>query len=76
MAYLTRLQVQLLPEWTMRLESHVGWGRKKEPMYKELRLELIGLVSASWKVHLLFIHKPTPDKNSNRFSLGFSIYRQ
>jgi len=73
--HLTRLQIKLLPEWTARLESHVGWGRKREPPYRELRLELIGLINASWKLRLLFVHTPTSDKNSNRFSLGFCINR-
>ena len=72
-SYLNRLEIRFVPDWTLRLESYVGWGRKKEPGYHKFRLELVWLISTNWKLRILFAHAPTPDKKSNPFSFGFSI---
>ena len=72
-SHLTRLEIRFIPDWTLRLESYVGWGRKKEPGYHKFRLELVWLISTNWKLRIVFAHAPTPDKKSNPFSFGFSI---
>jgi len=73
---LTRLQVKIAPQWTARLESHIGWGRGGEPNYNEVRVELITLISTSWKLRLVFTHSPAPHKKNDRFSFAFSLVKK
>jgi hypothetical protein len=73
---LSRLQLKIAPQWTARLESHIGWGRKGEPNYNEARVELITLISTSWKLRLVFTHSPAPHKKNDRFSFAFSLVRK
>lgn len=73
---LTRLQIKIAPQWTARLESHIGWGRKGEPNYNEARIELITLISTSWKLRLVLTHAPAPHKKNDRFSFAFSLNKK
>ncbi len=50
--FLTRLQFKLAPDWVLRLESHQGWGRAKEPSYHEGRLNLLTMISSGWRMEL------------------------
>lgn len=73
---LTRLQVKIAPQWTARIESHIGWGRGDDPNYNEIRVELNTLISTSWKLRLVFSHSPAPHKKNDRFSFGFSLVKK
>ncbi|MCP5506192.1 MAG: LPS-assembly protein LptD [Chlamydiales bacterium] len=73
---LTRLQMQLAPQWTVRFDSHIGWGRGGEPNYNEARVELITLISTSWCLRLIFIHSPAPHKKNDRFTFGMSLVKK
>ena len=48
--FLTRLQIKLHPEWVVRLRMHQGWGRKDEPSYSEGIVDLLHMVTSSWKL--------------------------
>lgn len=48
--FLTRLQYRIHPEYILRLEMHQGWGRKDEPGYNEGRLQLLTMVTDSWRL--------------------------
>ncbi|WP_420420899.1 hypothetical protein [Simkania sp.] len=73
---LTRLQMKIAPQWTARFESHIGWGRGGEPNYNEAKVELITLISTSWKLRLIFTHSPAPKRKNDRFSFAFSLVRK
>lgn len=73
---LTRLQMQLAPQWTVRFDSHIGWGRGGEPNYNEARVELITLISTSWCLRLIFVHSPAPHKKNDRFTFGMSLVKK
>ena len=73
---LSRLQIKLAPEWILRLESHIGWARGKEPNYNEAKLELITLISTSWRLRLIFIHAPAPHKKNDRFTFALSLVKK
>lgn len=73
---LTRLQLKIAPQWTARVESHIGWGRGGEPNYNEVKVELITLISTSWKLRLNFIHSPAPHKKNDRFTFAFSLVKK
>ncbi|MCB1085174.1 MAG: hypothetical protein KDK60_03640, partial [Chlamydiia bacterium] len=72
---LSRLQVKIAPQWIARIESHIGWGRGGEPNYNEVKLDLITIISTSWRLRLTFIHSPAPHKKNDRFTFGISLVR-
>ncbi|MDN3508657.1 MAG: hypothetical protein P0S93_01285 [Candidatus Neptunochlamydia sp.] len=74
--FLTRLQMKLAPQWIARLESHIGWGRSKEPNYNEVKVELITMISTSWRLRLIFMHSPDPHKKNDRFTFGLSLVKK
>ncbi|MCB1084156.1 MAG: hypothetical protein KDK61_07580, partial [Simkania sp.] len=73
---LTRLQMKLAPQWIARLESHIGWGRGGEPNYNEAKVELITMISTSWRLRLIFMHSPAPHKKNDRFTFGLSLVKK
>lgn len=74
--FLTRMQMKIGADWTARLESHIGWGRQDQPSYHETHIELITLISTSWKLRLVFTHSPAPNKKNDHFSFAFSLNRK
>lgn len=52
--FLTRLQFKLHPEWILRVRTHMGWGRKDEPSYSEGVVDLLHMVTSSWKLRTSF----------------------
>lgn len=52
--FLSRAQFKLTPDWTLRLQSHSGWGRKNEPSYTEIKVDLITLLTTGWQLGLSF----------------------
>ena len=74
--FFSRLQIKIAPQWIARLESHVGWGRFNEPSYIESKLELITMVSTSWRLRLTFIHSPAPHNKNDKFTFGLSLVRK
>jgi hypothetical protein len=69
---LLTLQVQLAPEWTLRAQTHYGWGRSDEPGYAEAKVDLLGLISSSWRVRMSYTHTVRDD----RLSFGISLVRK
>ena len=52
--FLTRLQYRIHPEYILRLEMHQGWGRRDEPGYNEGRLQLLTMITDSWRLTSAF----------------------
>ncbi|MEM8727571.1 MAG: hypothetical protein AAGE99_02505 [Chlamydiota bacterium] len=73
---LTRLQMKLTPQWIARLESHIGWGRDREPRYDAAKVELITMISTGWRLRLIFIRSPTPYGRDHRFTLSLSLVKK
>ena len=73
---LSRLQIKLAPQWIARLESHIGWGRGGEPNYNEAKVDLITMISTSWKLRITFVHSPAPKKKNDRFAFGMSLVKK
>ncbi len=56
-AFLTKLELKITPQWTCRIQSHTGWGRKDEPSYNEATIDLITILSLSWKLKISYSHR-------------------
>lgn len=68
---LTRFFFRLAPKWTCQVQSRTGWGRKNEPAYNTGKVDLITLLSCSWKLRLSYERMP----NDNRFSSSVSLVK-
>ncbi|WP_194847550.1 hypothetical protein [Candidatus Neptunochlamydia vexilliferae] len=73
---LSRLQIKLAPQWTARLESHIGWGRGGEPNYNEAKVDLITTISTSWRLRLTVAHTLTPERNDDQVYGAISVVKQ
>ncbi len=73
---LSRLQIKIAPQWVVRLESHIGWGRGGEPNYNEGKFDLITMISTSWRLRLTFIHSLAPHKKNDQFTFGLSLVKK
>lgn len=73
---LSRLQIEIAPQWIVRLESRIGWGRGGEPNYNEGKFDLITMISTSWRLRLTFIHSLAPHKKNDRFTFGLSLVKK
>ena len=73
---LSRMQIQITPQWTARLESQLGWGRSGEPHYNKIKVDLITLISTSWKLRLTFTHSPAPKNKTDHFSFSLSLAKK
>ncbi|NGX50213.1 MAG: LPS-assembly protein LptD [Chlamydiae bacterium] len=72
---LSQLQIKIAPQWIARIESHIGWGRGKEPNYNEVKVDLITMISTSWRLRITFVHAPAPKKKNDRFAFGLSLVK-
>ena len=52
--FLSRFQIKLHPEWIVRVRTHMGWGRRDEPSYSEGTVDLLHMVTSSWKMRTSF----------------------
>lgn len=73
---LSRLEMKIAPQWTARLQSNIGWGRKGEPSYNEAKIDLITTISTSWRLRLTLIHSPAPSKKNDHFTFGISMVKK
>ena len=71
--FLSRLQIQLAPQWIARLESRIGWGRRFEPSYHETKVDLITTISTSWQLRFTLTHSPAPRGKKDRVSASLSL---
>ena len=67
--FLTKLQLQIAPEWVLRLQMHQGWGRKGEPFYNEAKVDLITMLTSTWRLKLSYMHTVRDDQVSFRIFL-------
>ena len=65
--FLGRIQMNPRPGWTVRFETHSGWGRGDEPAYIEYKGSLYTMVTSNWRLRLTFLH--TVRANKFTFSL-------
>ena len=73
---LSRLQIKIAPQWTLQLESHIGWGRGDEPNYNEIQVNLKTIISSCWEMQLTYVHSPTPDnKQNDRFLFNLKLLK-
>lgn len=72
----SRLEIRIAPQWTARLQSNIGWGRGGEPNYNEAKVDLITLISTSWRLRLSFTHSPAPSHKNDHFSFGMSLVKK
>lgn len=56
-AFLTKLELKIAPQWICRIQSHTGWGRKDEPSYNEATIDLITILSSSWRLKVSYAHR-------------------
>ncbi len=71
-AAILTMQMQIAPQWALRVQSHYGWGRKKQPGYSEAKIDLLGLIATSWRIRLSYMHTVRDD----RFTFGISLVRK
>jgi hypothetical protein len=68
---LTRFFFRLAPKWTCQIQSRTGWGRRNEPTYNTGKVDLVTLLTCSWKLRLSYERMP----NDNRFSSSLSLVK-
>ena len=52
---LGRVQYKFHPEWLIRIQSHMGWGRKNEPGYNEGKVDILHVLTTSWRLRTSFM---------------------
>ena len=67
--FLTRLEVSLPPNWTLRFQSHLGWARKNQPTFSEYRIDLFNTITSHWRFRLSYERFT----NDHEVSFGLSI---
>lgn len=72
---MTRLQLKIAPQWIARIESHIGWGRRKEPGYNAVKVNLSTVISTSWKINISYSHAPGPDGKNDHFNFKIKLER-
>ncbi len=70
---LTRLQLNIAPLWTARLQSQIGWGRKAEPNYNEAKVDISTIISTSWIAKLTYVHSLAPLGKNDRVYFELSL---
>lgn len=55
---LTRLHMRITPRFSIHFQSHHGWGRKNEPGYNAMKLDLLTLLGCSWQFRLSLHYNP------------------
>lgn len=55
---LTRLHMRITPRISCHFQSHHGWGRKNEPGYNAMKLDLLTLLGCSWQLRLSLRYNP------------------
>ncbi|MGC2595784.1 MAG: hypothetical protein WA347_05845 [Rhabdochlamydiaceae bacterium] len=68
---LTRFFIRLAPKWSCQIQSRHGWGRKNEPRYNAGKIDLITMLTCSWRLRLSYERMP----NDNRFSGSVSLVK-
>ena len=68
---LTRFFIRLAPKWSCQIQSRHGWGRKNEPRYNAGKIDLITMLTCSWRLRLSYERLP----NDNRFSGAVSLVK-
>ncbi len=68
---LARLFIRLAPKWNCQIQSRHGWGRKNEPRYNAGKIDLITMLTCSWRLRLSYERLP----NDNRFSSSVSLVK-
>jgi hypothetical protein len=68
---LARLFIRLAPKWSCQIQSRHGWGRKDEPRYNAGKIDLITMLTCSWRLRLSYERLP----NDNRFSSSVSLVK-
>ena len=48
--FLTRFQFKVHPEWILRSEIHLGWGRRNQPGFNEGRIDVLHALATSWRL--------------------------
>ena len=70
---MTRLQLKIAPQWIARVESHIGWGRKREPGYNAIKVNLSTVISTGWKVNIAYEHAPGIDGKNDHFNFKIKL---
>ncbi len=68
---LARLFIRLAPKWSCHIQSRHGWGRRNEPRYNAGKIDLITMLTCSWRLRLSYERLP----NDNRFSSAVSLVK-
>ncbi len=68
---LSRFFIRLAPKWTCQIQSKHGWGRRHEPRYSAGKIDLITMLSCSWRLRLSYERMP----NDNRFSTSIFLVK-
>jgi hypothetical protein len=66
---LARISLRLSPQWIVQAQAHFGWGRKTEPSYFETKVDLITMLTSSWKARITYHHLVDDDRVTGAISL-------
>ncbi len=68
-ALLAQIQLRLHPLWTCHFATHMGWGRRNEPMYHSEKIDLYTMVATSWRLRISALFSPA----DTRFDWGIQL---
>lgn len=66
---LTKLFLRMGPKWTCLAQLRQGWGRKDEPSYYALKIDMGYLLTCSWRLTLGYERQP----NDNRLTWSMNL---
>ena len=69
LTFLTHMYFRFNPLWTCHIQSHHGWGRKYEPSYNEIKVDLFRLLSSNWRLRISYQHNERDDRVTAALSL-------
>ena len=55
--FLSKLELQLPPNWTLRTRWELGWARGEQPAYSIFRVDLIRMLDSRWKMRFSYIKR-------------------
>ena len=70
--FLTRAHLRITPRWEVHLQSHHGWGRKTEPNYNGIKIDLFNMFTSTWQLRLGYEYTPN---DPFRVTAGFKIIK-
>ncbi|MDN3504080.1 MAG: hypothetical protein P0S95_00715 [Rhabdochlamydiaceae bacterium] len=67
--FVAKAELNIVPNWTVRIQSNFGWAREQQPSYNNYKIDLYNMVTTNWKFRISYMHQPDTDQVSFGLSL-------